>query len=152
MDDILGAEKHHSLGFKQHPLEEAGKWYFVYVFLMSTCPTLGNWFRKGCNTWKPHLTTISKSGYSMPTLLEVLKYTHFAEVPGSFACSKSPLRTEKNPDHHLNPQPQHDWSEAPFSLLIKCTMRPDSRFAFRSGFMCVLFVAKPQGSSYTPEI
>ena len=30
MDDILGAEKHHSLGFKQHPLKEAGKWYFVY--------------------------------------------------------------------------------------------------------------------------
>ena len=32
MDDILGAEKHHSLGFKQHPLEEAGIIYFVYIF------------------------------------------------------------------------------------------------------------------------
>ena len=78
----------------------------------------------------------------MPTLLEVLDYTNFAEVPGSFVCSKSPLRTEQSRTIILT-HSHNMIFEAPFSLLIKCTMRPDSRFAFRSGF-----VAKPGGASY----
>ncbi len=33
MDDVWGAENHHPLGFKQHPLEDPGMYIYIYMRL-----------------------------------------------------------------------------------------------------------------------